>query len=204
MERRKKGLSGSRGRGKWKGAPAGAGVIVDIQRGKYAISRPHKSGQSDEPPRSAALSFYAARGSSVTYMQAVVYRSVNITRARATPCARMHSHAKPRDPTLRDCLSGNALRFRARIPPWQKIVWVNSTTIPRDTPRTLPPRARVVGEIYGIAETGERNSKRARVGFLRIGAKAEWIKRRNAGMSNILVGWRSNGLDDTEACDKAR
>lgn len=39
-----------KGRGR-RGAPAGAGVIVDIQRGKYAISRAHKFSQSDEPPR---------------------------------------------------------------------------------------------------------------------------------------------------------
>lgn len=48
MER---GVKGQGGKGGGKGAPAGAGVIVDIQRGKYAISRPHKFSQSDEPPR---------------------------------------------------------------------------------------------------------------------------------------------------------
>lgn len=37
-------------RRKKRGLPAGAGVIVDIQRGKYAISRAHKFKQSDEPP----------------------------------------------------------------------------------------------------------------------------------------------------------
>jgi len=52
--------------------PAGACVIVDIQRGKYAISRAHKFSQSGE---SGPLH---ARGSGVTYVQ-----------------ARAHSHAEP-------------------------------------------------------------------------------------------------------------
>lgn len=89
-----------------RGAPAGAGVIVDIQRGKYAISRPHKFSQSDEPPRAVPWPPHthflslplgphtnpATRGSRVTYVQAAVYRSVHITRVQ------------------------NTTRFRARLP----------------------------------------------------------------------------------------
>jgi len=90
-ERRKKGLS------EWQGgqkeAPAGAGVIVDIQRGKCAISRPHKFSQSDEPPRAAALSLHA-RGSGVTCVQAAMHRSVGIT----SNIACTHTRAPTRKP----------------------------------------------------------------------------------------------------------
>lgn len=102
------------------GAPAGAGVIVDIQRGKYAISRAHKFSQSDEPPRaktwpprfptapSAASSPRGTRGSRFTYARPLVYRSVHIT------CVHLTTRAPTPTPTRNRPRNGDYLS-RQRI-----------------------------------------------------------------------------------------
>jgi len=95
-EKDKRSLPRSR-RGR-EGAPAGAGVIVDIQRGKYAISRAHKFSQSGEsgplPPR-AWQRRYLHPGSRA--------RSVNVTRVRARALPR----GAHRGPIAGGSLSGN-------------------------------------------------------------------------------------------------
>lgn len=70
--------------GKRNGAPAGAGVIVDIQRGKYTISRPHKFSQSDEPPCAVRGGLFPPRAWRQRYLCASsrARRSVDITRAQ--------------------------------------------------------------------------------------------------------------------------
>lgn len=193
MERRKKGLPRvAGGKRRRKGAPAGAGVIVDIQRGKYAISRPHKSGQSDEPPCAARGGPFPPR---CAWQQRYLCAGSRLQVGQHYARVQHHVHActptrKGSDASglfIRECRGGVPVSIVPEFRLGEKSLdrRNNATPSARYPAHTTTPWSRVVGQIYDIAETGERNSKR--VGFL---PGPNWStsrmdRRRNASMSNI-------------------
>jgi len=93
--------------GKRKGAPAGAGVIVDIQRGKYTISGPHKFSQSDEPPCAVRGGLFPPRAWRQRYLYASSRAQIGRHYVRTTHTHAL-MHALPRKTNGQNCLSKNA------------------------------------------------------------------------------------------------